>query len=462
MPHSSPSSLFTLSEAAAALNLPLPGADAPVSGVSIDTRTLQPGDLFIALSGTPSGGFTSSFASGGDGHAYLKMAQEKGAVAAVVSTPNPELTIPQFVVKDTLLDGLWALARASRKRFQGKVIGLTGSAGKTTTKQMLAAMLGAPASVGSYNNFWGVPLTLCRLPRTAPYAVIEMGMNRPGEIARLSGLTQPDVALVVNVRPVHLEHLGSLQAIAREKLSIAEGLGKNGVLVVPNDLDIAMANWNGQTLYFGPGAEVSVLTHTAEGDDYQVTFKVKGQKYQGLLRNGAPHRMYNATAALAAAVAAGYPAEQALAHLPNEDAMAGRGVAQIYAGVTLIDDSFNANPASMVAGLQSLAQKAVKGRKLAVLGDMLELGAEAPAYHRELLAHTAALDGVFAIGPLMKHLYDALPEQKKLGWVEDPAEFDCTAFADRLQPGDAVLLKGSKKMLYVPAIPAKLAAALQT
>ncbi len=453
--------LFTLSEAAAALNVPLQGADAAVTGVSIDTRTLQPGDLFIALTGTPSGGFTSSFASSGDGHNFLHMAQEKGAVAAVVSTPNPELTLPQLVVKDTLLDGLWALARASRKRMQGKVIGLTGSAGKTTTKQMLAAMLGAPASVGSYNNFWGVPLTLCRIPRTAPYAVVEMGMNRPGEIARLSQLTQPDVALVVNVRPVHLEHLGSLEAIAREKLSIAEGLKKGGVLVVPNDLDIRHANWNGETLFFGDGADVCALTHKTEGDDYRVTFKVKDQKYEGLLRNGAPHREYNATAALASAVAAGYSPEKALSQLPNEGEMAGRGVAQVWKGITLIDDSFNANPASMVAGLQSLAEKTVQGRKLALLGDMLELGKEAPAYHKGLLPHTEVLDGVFAIGPLMKNLYDALPEHKKLGWVEDPAAFDIAAFSKMLKTGDAVLLKGSKKMLYVPAIPAKLAEQLQ-
>lgn len=453
--------LFTLSEAATALNVPLQGTDAPVTGVSIDTRTLQPGDLFIALAGKPSGGFTSSFASSGDGHAFLKMAQEKGAVAAVVTTPDPALTIPQFVVKDTLLDGLWALARASRKRIQGKVIGLTGSAGKTTTKQMLAAMLGAPASVGSYNNFWGVPLTLCRIPRTAPYAVIEMGMNRPGEIARLSELTQPDVALVVNVHPVHLEHLGSLQAIAREKLSIAEGLKKGGVLVVPNDLDIGMANWDGTVMTFGHGADICALTHKSEGDDYVVTFKVKNEKLEGRLHNGAPHRMYNATAALAAAVAAGYSAEKALANLPHEGEMAGRGVAQTYKGITLIDDSFNANPASMTAGLQSLAQKTVQGRKLALLGDMLELGKEAPAYHKSLLPHTEKLDGVFAIGPLMKNLYDALPDSKKLGWVEDPSEFDIAAFSKVLQSGDAVLLKGSKKMLYVPAIPSRLAEHLQ-
>lgn len=248
--------LFTLGEAARALNTQHATLNTPITGVSIDTRTLQRGDLFIALSGTPSGGFTSSFASKGDGHNFLKMAEEKGAAAAIVSTPNPELKIPQLVVKDTLIDGLWALGAASRQRLTGKVAGLTGSAGKTTTKEMLASLLGAPASVGSYNNFWGVPLTLARIPRTAPFAIVEMGMNRPGEIAKLSKLTQPEVALVVNVRPVHLEHLGSIEAIAREKLSISEGLKKGGTLVVPADLDITVSGWQGPVLRFGTGSGI--------------------------------------------------------------------------------------------------------------------------------------------------------------------------------------------------------------
>ncbi len=453
--------LFTLTEAAAALNIPMQWPESAITGVSIDTRTLQKGDLFIALSGTPSGGFSSSFASTGDGHTYLQMAQEKGAAAAIVSTPNPALTIPQLVVKDTLLEGLWALARASRRRMRGKVIGITGSAGKTTTKQMLAAMLGAPASPGSYNNFWGVPLTLCRIPRTAPFAVIEMGMNRPGEIAKLSQLTNPHVAMVVNVRPVHLEHLGSLEAIAREKLSIAEGLTKDGTLVVPIDLDLRHSPWQGKINLFGDGADVCALSHKTEGDDYLVTFKVGSEKLQGRLRNGAPHRVYNATAALAAAVAAGYPAAQALAQLPNEGAMASRGTAQTINGITLIDDAFNANPASMAAGLQSLKEKPVQGRKLAVLGDMLELGTEAETYHKALLPLTEDLHGVYAIGPHMQALYDLLPEDKRLGWSASPTDFDIQAFASSLQPGDTILLKGSKKMLYVPGIPAKLAEALK-
>ncbi len=457
--------LFTLTEAAQALktqNATRETQNANITGVSIDTRTLQSGDLFIALSGTPSGGFTSSFASKGDGHNFLKMAEEKGAAAAIVSTLNPELKIPQLVVKDTLIDGLWALGAASRQRLTGKVAGLTGSAGKTTTKEMLAALLGAPASVGSYNNFWGVPLTLARIPRTAPFAVVEMGMNRPGEIAKLSKLTQPEVALVVNVRPVHLEHLGSIEAIAREKLSISEGLKKGGTLVVPADLDITVSGWQGPVLRFGTGSGIYPEKWEQQGEDWLVTFMCEGTRVQGLLRDGAPHRLYNATAALATVVALGVNPAQALTHLANSGSMEGRGVTHSVAGITLIDDSFNANPASMEAALQSLTGRTMAGRKFALLGDMLELGTEAPRYHKALQPLTEKLDGVYCIGPNMKYLYDSLPESQKLGWSESPEDFTLTPFTSMLRAGDALLMKGSKKLLHVPGIPAKIMAALKT
>ncbi|PZP39892.1 MAG: UDP-N-acetylmuramoylalanyl-D-glutamyl-2, 6-diaminopimelate--D-alanyl-D-alanine ligase [Pseudomonas fluorescens] len=452
--------LFTVQEAAAALGLPTVSGNTPVTGTSIDTRTLQQGDLFIALSGTPSGGFTSSFASSGDGHNFLKMAEEKGAAAAIVSTPNPNLKIPQLVVKDTLLDGLWTLGRASRQRMRGKLVGLTGSAGKTTTKEMLAALLNSPASVASYNNFWGVPLTLTRIPRTANYAVAEIGMNRPGEISKLSQLAQPDVALIVNVHPVHLEHLGSLAAIAREKLGITEGLKSTGTLVVPQDLDISPSGWTGATLRFGIGSGIYAEKWEVHDDNWLVTFMVEGQRIEALLREGAPHRLHNATAALATAIAAGENPTTAATRLVNAGTMAGRGTVQTVGGITIIDDSFNANPASMTAALQSVAGRPTQGRKFALLGDMLELGNEAPRYHRELLPHTTKLDGIFAIGPLIKNLYETLPANQQFGWCESPEELNLSAILSTLQPGDTLLMKGSKKMLHVPGIPAKLTAAL--
>jgi len=213
-------------------------ADTPIDFVTQDSRLVKPGMPVRGADGTPSGGFISSFASARDGWDFADKAQAAGAVAMIVPHRIDGVSVPQLVVKDTLIDGLWTLARAARARFAGPVIGLTGSAGKTSTKEFLAAYPAAYASPSSFNNFWGVPLTLCNASPGASVWVVEMGMNQTGEIARLSELTKPTVALVVNVQPVHLEKLGSLEAIRREKVSIAQGLlrqglPKHGVLVLP-------------------------------------------------------------------------------------------------------------------------------------------------------------------------------------------------------------------------------------
>ena len=211
--------LWTVAEVARALGIPEKFPDTPIDFVTQDSRLVKPGSLFVALSGTPSGGFISSFASARDGWEFAANAQGAGCAAMIVPHKIEGVTVPQLVVKDTLIDGLWALGRAARARFKGPVIGLTGSAGKTSTKEFIAAYPRAFASPSSFNNFWGVPLTLCNGDPSASAWVVEMGMNQVGEIARLSELTRPTVALVVNVQPVHLEKLGSLEAIRREKVS---------------------------------------------------------------------------------------------------------------------------------------------------------------------------------------------------------------------------------------------------
>src|SRR3954469_4147375 len=229
--------LWTIAEVARALGLSEKFPETAIDFVTQDSRLVRPRSLFVALSGTPSGGFVSSFDSTRDGWEFAENAQAAGAVAMIVPHRIANVSVPQLVVKDTLLDGLWALARAARARFNGPVIGLTGSAGKTSTKEFIAAYPKAYASPSSFNNFWGVPLTLCNADSRASVWVVEMGMNQVGEIARLSELTRPTVALVVNVQPVHLEKLGSLEAIRREKVSIALGLPKDGVLVLPTDVN---------------------------------------------------------------------------------------------------------------------------------------------------------------------------------------------------------------------------------
>jgi len=452
--------LWTIADAARALGLSGQFPETPIDFVTQDSRLVKPGSLFVALSGTPGGGFVSSFASHRDGWEFAANAQAVGAVAMIVPHTIAGVSVPQLVVKDTLLDGLWALARAARARFKGPVIGLTGSAGKTSTKEFIAAYPQAYASPSSFNNFWGVPLTLCNADPHASVWVVELGMNQAGEIARLSELTRPTVALVVNVQPVHLEKLGSLEAIRHEKVSIAQGLPEGGVLVLPAAIDAP--EWNGKIIRFGEASEVREAKHAARGESWDVQADVSGGQVEFNLTPGAPHRLQNALAALAAVHAAGLDAAALANKLGSVGIMTGRGVEQTAGGAVLIDDSFNGNPASMVAALDSLKARPIKGgRRIAVLGDMLELGAEAPAYHKELAKHLAGIDGVYCVGPLMRHLYDLLPAGKGLGWHENPATLEPQQIAALLRSGDVVVVKGSKKMFWVNKFVPRLAAALQ-
>src|SRR5436190_13711878 len=270
--------LWTIAEVARALGLPGRFPETSIDFVTQDSRLVKPGSLFVAMSGTPSGGFVSSFASARDGWHFAADAEAAGAVAMIVPHRIEGLSVSQLVVQDTLLDGLWALARAGRARFKGPVIGLTGSAGKTSTKEFIAAYPQAYASPSSFNNFWGVPLTLCNAKPDASAWVVEMGMNQTGEIARLSELTRPTVALVVNVQPVHLEKLGSLEAIRREKVSIAQGLPDDGILVLPEE--VAAPEWRGRVIRFGNGSKIRELKHDAQGESWHVTAQIGGKQVE--------------------------------------------------------------------------------------------------------------------------------------------------------------------------------------
>jgi len=340
------------------------------------------------------------------------------------------------------------------------VIGLTGSAGKTSTKEFIAAYPGAYASPSSFNNFWGVPLTLCNADPRATVWAVEIGMNQAGEIARLAALAQPTVALVVNVQPVHLEKLGSLEAIRKEKVSIARGLPKQGTLVAPDGLDTS--EWDGKIVRFGGTSEVRELSHTARGENWDVHAEVRGKEIQFSLTPGASHRVQNALAALAAVDAAGLDAAKLAAELGHVGIMTGRGVEQAAGGATLIDDSFNGNPASMAAALESLrARPVANGRRIAILGDMLELGAEARAYHEELVGHLSGIDGVYCVGSSMRYLFEKLPPNMVLGWHEDPASLEPQEVASLLHRGDVVVIKGSKKIFWINKFVPRLVAALQ-
>jgi UDP-N-acetylmuramoyl-tripeptide--D-alanyl-D-alanine ligase len=452
--------LWTIAEVARSLRLSDAFPETAIDFVTQDSRLVKPRSLFIALSGTPSGGFVSSFASARDGWEFAAKAEAAGAVAMIVPHRIDGVNVPQLVVKDTLLDGLWALARAARARFGGPVIGLTGSAGKTSTKEFVAAYPNAFASPSSFNNFWGVPLTLCNADPRASVWVVEMGMNQVGEICRLSELTRPSVALVVNVQPVHLEKLASLEAIRKEKVSIVRGLPERGILVLA--ADVAAPEWSGSTIRFGDKTDVRELSHASRGESWDVQAEVCGKRVAFSLTPGAPHRLQNALAALASVHAAGLDAATLAGELGDVGIMSGRGVEQSAFGVTLIDDSFNGNPASVAAALESLKARPVEGgRRLAILGDMLELGADAPAYHEDLAKYLPGIDGVYCVGSLMHHLYGRLPADKALGWHEDPATLAPQAIAALLRNGDVVVIKGSKKIFWVNKFAPRLLAALQ-
>ncbi|MBV8614216.1 MAG: UDP-N-acetylmuramoyl-tripeptide--D-alanyl-D-alanine ligase [Acetobacteraceae bacterium] len=410
------------------------------TGVSIDTRTLAPGDLFVALRGEH-----------GDGHAHVADALARGAAGAMVHADAPGRTLR---VHDTLA-GLTRLGAAGRARFTGRVAAITGSVGKTTTKEMLRAALAVQgrthAAVASYNNHWGVPVTLARLPEHARFCVAEIGMNQPGEIAPLARLARPHVAVITAIASAHVGNLGSVEAIAREKASILRGLEPGGVAVLPADspyLPLLRAETGGaRVVTFGAAAEADarLIEAHADADGTDLAIRACGQVLELRLPAPGRHMAMNALAALAAAEALGADVQQAWRALAGFAPVAGRGVRRTISipggNAVLIDESYNANTASMRAALAVLALQP-GARRIAVLGDMLELGEHGPAEHAALAPDAAAADIVFTCGPLMRGLHDALPPARRGAHARDSAAL-AGIVADALRPGDVVLVKGS-------------------
>lgn len=444
--------LWTAAEAEAATRGVARGAWA-ATGVAIDSRTLKPGDLFVALVGLNH-----------DGHDFAAAALRAGAAAALVSRVPADLPegAPLLVVADTL-EALYALARAGRLRARARVIAVTGSVGKTSTKEALAHVLGAQgqthAAVGSYNNAFGVPLTLARLPREAEFGVFEIGMNHAGEIAPLTRLVQPDVALITTIEAVHLENFANIEGIADAKAEIFLGVRPGGAAVLNGDnpflarlVTHAKEAGIARLLTFGcgAGATARLRNMVLEADGSRVEAAIGG--YEVAYRIGAPgeHWVMNSLAVLAGVAALGADPARAAAALAGMKAPAGRGrrhSLDLGTGMaTLLDDSYNASPASMRAAFALLALTPVGpgGRRIAVLGDMLELGAGAGALHAAL-AHpieAARIDLTFTAGRNMQRLHEALPASLRGAHVAAAADLALPLLA-ALRPGDTVLVKGS-------------------
>ncbi|MBU2983249.1 UDP-N-acetylmuramoyl-tripeptide--D-alanyl-D-alanine ligase [Lentibacter algarum] len=444
--------LWTSAEAAAATG-GVVRSDWAALGVSIDTRTLVAGDLFVALRAAR------------DGHEFVASALEKGAAAALVShVPQGLEGSDKLLLVDDVQAALEALGKAGRARTTAKIIGVTGSAGKTSTKEMLREILVRQgfchAAEASYNNHWGVPLTLARMPRETDFAVIEIGMSNPGEIGPLAQMARPHVALITTVAAAHMAAFESLDGIAREKAAILEGLEAGGVAVWNADISTAhvlaeaAADCGAKSVDYGVKASnYRLLSTKLHGDITVAEAEVNGAHLVFKVGAAGQHFAMNGLGAIAACEAIGIDCAIAAADLAYWQPPAGRGKREILRldeveddVIELIDDAFNANPASMAASLQVLADiPQEKGRKLAVLGDMLELGQDAVKLHAEVaeLPSIEAIDQVHCVGPLMKNTWDALPADKQGEWFETADDLAHNV-RHYLFAGDIILVKGSK------------------
>jgi UDP-N-acetylmuramoyl-tripeptide--D-alanyl-D-alanine ligase len=422
--------------------------------VSIDSRSVVAGDIFVAIKGDTM-----------DGHDFVEAAIAKEAGIALVSRINPAwpAELPLLVVQDDPLSALQRLGAAARRRSAARIIAVTGSVGKTSTKEMLRVALSASgethASAASFNNHWGVPLTLARFSKTAGFGVFEIGMNHSGEITPLVGMVKPHVAIVTNVAASHLGHFASLDEIAAAKAEIFSGVVAGGHAVINRDSphfdflkDQAKAAGIQSIVGFGRHADADVRMEglALRPDCCCITAHILGQKVIYKLGMPGEHMALNSLAVLATAKLAGADLARAALALADAKPAKGRGGQirlSLPAGdVLLLDESYNANPASVAAALALLATlKPHKGgRRVAVLGDMLELGEFGEELHRNL-SHDIerhAIDRVHASGPLMKHLWDALPASRRGHYAPNAAALADALLAD-IVAGDCVMVKGS-------------------
>lgn len=452
------------SAAAAAATRGVASADFSAEGVSIDTRTLQKGDLFVALKGDRL-----------DGHDYVDAAFAAGAAAAMVSKDYAAAKAkgPLLIVEDTM-KGLEDLGRAARARCKGKIIGVAGSVGKTGTKEMLAALLSAcgktHASKKSFNNHWGVPLSLSNLPADAAFGVFEIGMNHPGEIIGLTDQVKPHIAVITTIDREHIEFFeNGLDGIADANAEIFTGMDANGIAILNHDnpyFDRLKAHAEKQgiktILGFGEddGADIRLVDCALHADSSRITADVMGANVKYKLKIPGKHIVLNSLGALGVVKAAGGDLDAAIEALKNAEAVTGRGNRHqitLSAGgppLVIIDESYNANPASMQAAFRvfEMVEPQGEGRRLAILGDMLELGKDGPRLHAELANPLlkAKTDLLFCCGPLMDALYQALPPDWQGAHAKDSKALT-EIVKETVKPGDVLLVKGSagSRMAYV-------------
>jgi UDP-N-acetylmuramoyl-tripeptide--D-alanyl-D-alanine ligase len=445
--------LWTLPALVAATGGRLQGSSPQaISGISIDSRSVGQGEVFFAIKGERV-----------DGHAYVADALKRGAALAVVAEAKfSEMPQGALLTVPDVLEALRALARAARARASAKIVAVTGSVGKTGTKEALRHVLSREgetyASAASHNNHWGVPLSLARLSETARFGVFELGMNHAGEIAPLAALVRPHVAIITTIEPVHLEFFAGIEAIADAKAEIFSGLEPGGTAVLNRDnaqfdrLANAARAVRARVVGFGAhkAAEARLIDVALRPEGSAVHAVILGDEITYKLGTPGRHIVENSLAVLASAKLVGADLAVVALALGRLRPPKGRGDRfRLNLGrgeALLIDESYNANPASMHAAFEVLGRAPVgpQGRRIAVLGDMLELGREGAALHRALAgpAEEAGIDLVFCAGPLMRSLWDALPAGRRGGYAESAERIEAELVA-ALRPGDAIMIKGS-------------------
>jgi UDP-N-acetylmuramoyl-tripeptide--D-alanyl-D-alanine ligase len=447
--------LWTPAAMTAAMRAQVSGAlPEVVTGLSIDSRTIAPGEAYFAIKGDVH-----------DGHAFVAAALKAGAALAVVEAAQRDKFSPDapLLVVDDVLAGLVDLAHAARARLTAQVIAVTGSVGKTSTKEALRRVLGAQgethASAASFNNHWGVPLSLARCPASVRFAIFEIGMNHAGEIDALVRMVRPHVAIITTVEPVHLEFFAGIEAIADAKAEIFLGVEPGGAVVLNRD-NSQFARLQRRAKKLGISRIVSFGAHkksdarlldlSLHAACSAVHADILGHEVTYKLGMPGRHMAMNSLAVLAASSLAGADLALAALSLSQIEPAAGRGVRrtlEVASGeATLIDESYNANPASMAAALNVLGQAVVgpQGRRIAVLGDMLELGPTSPELHRGLNEAIKAnhIDLVYCCGPLMRNLWDTLSTGKRGGYADSAASLEAQAVG-AIRAGDAIMIKGS-------------------
>lgn len=410
-----------------------------VNGLSIDTRSLEEGQLFVPLKDIR------------NGHDFIPLAYEKGA-AAVISEHEIK-HVPALIVPDSL-KALEDLAIAALKRSTATRIAVTGSVGKTSVKEMIAAICrsggNTHASIKSFNNHWGVPLTLAGMPQDTKYGVFEMGMNHKGELAELTNIVRPDIAVITKIAPAHLAHFKSVEEIAFAKAEILSGLTDNGVAILPIDSEYytILAERVGRVLTFGwhAKADACIIETDLTSWGSRSVIRIAGKYLKVELPLPGKHWVENAACALLATYQAGIRLDKSIKLLKNMHKIQGRGEMHALAvddkNLNLIDESYNANPESMAASIAVLGL--TTGRKIAVLGDMLELGDKEASLHVQLLAplRNAKVDQVITCGKHMKNLHNVLPKSMNAGWHPDHEK--CLAgLLLQVQDGDTIMVKGS-------------------